>query len=90
LPGWYWPKLPPVVKVSNNDGGNDDDKTKDDHSTLAITAMARNSEQQNRLPLSWLLSHVAGECEGTSMPIQWLVQLWDDMLTVENNDKRFS
>jgi hypothetical protein len=96
LPGWYWPKLPPVapvpvVAVSNDDDNTskDDNTNKDDHTTLAITAMARNLEQQGQLPLSWLLSHLAGECEGTSMPMQWLLQLWDDMLTVEKNDARF-
>jgi hypothetical protein len=85
LPGWYWPKLPTIA--SSTATTNIDTDT--DQSDTDITAMARNLEQQGQLPPSWLLSHLAGECEGTLLPISLILQLWDDMLTVEKNDARF-
>ena len=41
------------------------------------------------LPQSWLLSHLAGECQGTFMNPKWLLSLWDLILTSSNNSLRF-
>jgi len=41
------------------------------------------------VPQSWLLSHLAGECEGTFMNPRQLQCLWDLVLTSSNNSLRF-
>ena len=41
------------------------------------------------LPQSWLISHLAGECEGTFMNPKNLLSLWDVILTSSNNSLRF-
>ncbi|KAL3945601.1 MAG: hypothetical protein SGBAC_000341 [Bacillariaceae sp.] len=41
------------------------------------------------VPQSWLVSHLAGECEGTFMNPRQLHCLWDLVLTSSNNSLRF-
>ena len=41
------------------------------------------------LPQSWLISHLAGETDGTYMNQRWLLRLWDLVLTSSNNSFRF-
>jgi len=42
-----------------------------------------------QLPQSWLISHLAGETDGSYMNIRWLLHLWDLVLTSDNNSLRF-
>mmetsp|Transcript_4132 Transcript_4132/g.4801 ORF Transcript_4132/g.4801 Transcript_4132/m.4801 type:complete len:1000 (+) Transcript_4132:269-3268(+) len=49
----------------------------------------RNIEDQGVIPQSWLISHLAGECNGTFMNPKWLLSLWDLILTSNNNSLRF-
>ena len=42
-----------------------------------------------KLPQSWLVSHLAGETDGALMNPQWLLCLWDLVLTSSNNSLRF-
>lgn len=42
-----------------------------------------------KLPQSWLVSHLAGETDGAFMNPQWLLCLWDLVLTSSNNSLRF-
>jgi len=49
----------------------------------------KNIENQGVIPQSWLISHLAGECNGTFMNPKWLLSLWDLILTSNNNSLRF-
>ena len=42
-----------------------------------------------QLPQSWLISHLAGERDGSFMNARWLLHLWDLILTSSNNSLRF-
>ena len=42
-----------------------------------------------KIPQSWLISHLAGEIDGTFMNAKCLLHLWDYVLTTENNSLRF-
>ena len=42
-----------------------------------------------KLPQSWLVTHLAGETDGALMNPQWLLCLWDLVLTSSNNSLRF-
>lgn len=81
LPGWYWPVRARSAGQQNNTETN----------VATATVRARNLRKHGQLPPSWLLSHLAGECEGTVvlLPTALILRLWDDLLTVEKNDARF-
>ena len=44
---------------------------------------------QGKIPQSWLISHLAGETDGSFMDAKCLLHLWDYVLTTENNSLRF-
>ncbi|KAI2513369.1 hypothetical protein MHU86_1140 [Fragilaria crotonensis] len=72
-PGWHWPKKLERIQASADE---------DDHAW-------RNTESHGVVPQSWLISQMAGECNGTFMNPKWLLSLWDLILTSSNNSLRF-
>lgn len=72
-PGWHWPKKLEKMPSSSYE---------DDHAW-------RNTENHGIVPQSWLISQMAGECNGTFMNPKWLLSLWDLILTSSNNSLRF-
>jgi hypothetical protein len=63
LPGWHWPRQKPVSE---------------DDTTLQPTQKGRNLKSQGQLPPSWLLSHFAGECDGTFyLTLDEVWKIWD-------------
>jgi hypothetical protein len=74
IPGWYWPKLPP------NEDEENQETTDRSNSNDAVT-IGRNLTKQGQIPLSWLVSHLSGECDGTMLPIDLVLRLWDRIVT---------
>jgi hypothetical protein len=72
-PGWYWPKK--LEKI--------------DQENFVKDLAWRNTENHGMIPQSWLISQMAGECNGTFMNPKWLLSLWDLILTSSNNSLRF-
>lgn len=75
LPGWFWP----LKQAASVDGDSD--------VSASVTARSRNLEKQGHIPPSWLLSQLAGECYGdsvSSLPMNWLLRLWDKSLAHPN------
>jgi hypothetical protein len=80
FPGWYWPKLP-IDDPSDSGNGTPEE-------TSAV-AVGRNLTKQGQIPPSWLLSHLSGECDGTALPMDMVLMLWDGIFTEPNNATRF-
>jgi hypothetical protein len=73
MPGWHCPKRLDPVAEEEE----------------TATQKGRNLEAHGVVPQSWLISHLAGECNGTFMNPKWLLSLWDTILTSSNNSLRF-
>jgi hypothetical protein len=80
FPGWYWPKLP------SDDLSDSGTSTPEETSAVAV---GRNLTKQGQIPPSWLLTHLSGECDGTALPMDIVLMLWDGIFTEPNNATRF-
>ena len=83
LPGWYWPKL---VHDDHDDDENDENRD-------SAVRIGRNLTKQGQIPISWLVSHLSGECHGGDdnknddnrsdtassswLPMDIVIRLWD-------------
>ena len=75
IPGWYWPKLPPPPPPSVLEP-----EEQMPHPADAVS-IGRNLTKQGQIPLSWLVSHLSGECDGTMLPMDIILRLWDRIVT---------
>lgn len=77
VPGWYWPLRPKA-----DDNKNDEEKEN-------LRNRPGNLQNQGVIPPSWLMTHLVGECGGTFLDPNRLLQLLDLVFTNENNSLRF-
>lgn len=71
VPGWYWPKAPPTPEeVLGLDAGTSSSSSSSPTNASATVAAAKShwqlQNQRGCIPLSWMLSHLAGECGSSS------------------------
>ena len=82
-PGWHWPRKvgPMEGGVSSHDTG---EETKEGHPTLErgeATDIGRNPQNHGFIPMSWFVSHLAGQTGSSYLEIPQLLCLWDTLLT---------
>ena len=85
VPGWYWAQQQhqqPNKKENSNPGDENID-------TSDATYKGRHLKDQGVIPPSWLMTHLVGECGGTFLDPNRLLQLLDLVFTNENNSLRF-
>jgi len=101
VPGWYWPQRPAPLQqkqsekantnssanTNANDSSSNNDNGKKD--TNHPTYKGRHLKEQGVIPPSWLMTHLVGECGGTFLDPNRLLQLLDLVFTNENNSLRF-
>lgn len=93
-PGWYWPRKPSSAKevedgeallgavASIPEGGEEGATLKDDASPAADTPTKskRAAEDNGLVPISWFVTHFAGEFGKTYLTHKCLFPLWDNLL----------
>ena len=109
MPGWYWPQQPQQDQNDgkeekensgdNANNGGSNSSSNDNGSNNQATASyktGRNNrfKQHGVIPPSWLMTHLVGECGGTSsqkklLDPNRLLQLLDLVFTNDNNSLRF-
>jgi len=82
-PGWHWPR-----KVGPMEGGFSSHDTaeemKEGHPALGrgeATDIGRNPQNHGFIPMSWFVSHLAGQTGSSHLEIPQLLCLWDTLLT---------
>ena len=82
VPGWFWPERVARKKDSSDEKENEQEEE-------SATQKSRHLKDQGIIPPSWLMTHLAGECNGIFLEPGRLLQLWDLVFTNENNSLRF-
>lgn len=82
VPGWYWAHQ----QANEKENTNPESET---NNTSDATYKGRHLKDQGVIPPSWLMTHLVGECGGTFLDPNRLLQLLDLVFTNENNSLRF-